>query len=201
MNNYHYIIAGLPALTQDFENQNFNYKETVASVREQLSPKDNRIIDWLEFGFNSDNLSRHFYRKAATCKSMFISEYFKFDKNIRNVIASKVAAKEKLDESRYTIGKVNTEFEEYNELQQILENDNIIERELQIDKLKWRKITNIVDFHFFDLDVILAFLAKGHIVERWLEMDKETGAKLFEQLVQEVRGTFKGIDNNKENKN
>ena len=201
MNNYHYIIAGFPELTQDFENQNFDYQKMIASVREQLSPEDNRFLDWLEFGFNSDNLSRHFYRKAAACKSRFISEYFTFDKNIRNVIASRVAAKEKLDESKYTIGKVNTEFEEYGELQQILENANIIERELEIDKLKWRKISDIVNFHFFDMDVILAFLAKGHIVQRWIDLDKEKGAKLFEQLVQEVRGTFKGIDNNKENKN
>lgn len=201
MNNYHYIIAGLPELSQDFEEQDFSYSEMIARIREQLSPEDNRVIDWLEFGLDSKNLSRHFYRKSATHKCLFISEYFKFDKEIRNVMVRNIAGKENLDESKYAIGEIFTEFEEYSKLQQILENPNLIERELQIDKLKWNKISEITDFHYFDLDVILAFIAKGKIVRRWTGLDKEKGAKLFKELINEVRGTFKGIDLNNENKN
>ena len=82
------------------------------------------------------------------------------------------------------------------QLLQIFETPNIFERELQLDKFKWNKISDLTMYHYFDMDVILAFLAKAKIVKRWLDLDKESGAKLFEELVNEVRGTFKGINFN-----
>ena len=63
-----------------------------------------------------------------------------------------------------------------------------------MDKLKWDKINEMINGHYFDMDVILAFLAKGVILRRWSSLDRERGAVLFEQFVTEVRGTFKGID-------
>ena len=201
MDNYHYIIGGLPELTQDFANETFSYDKISADIRHNLSPKDNKKVDWLEFGFNNENLSHYFYYKISKVKSPFMTEYFKFDKTIRNVMVRTIAAKEHLDESKFAIGKINTNFEEYPVLMNILENDNIIDRELALDKFRWQKITEIINFHYFDMDVLLAFLAKGKIVSRWQSLDKEKGAELFEKLVQEVRGTFKGIDKNNENKN
>lgn len=44
------------------------------------------------------------------------------------------------------------------------------------------------------MDVILGFLAKAMIVERWNSLDRKKGAELFRRYVDEVRGTFKGID-------
>ena len=43
---------------------------------------------------------------------------------------------------------------------------------------------------FFNIDVILAFLAKGYLVDRWLKLDADKGKHLFRKLVDEVRGTF-----------
>ena len=40
---------------------------------------------------------------------------------------------------------------------------------------------------------MLAYVAKLHIVNRWLALDQEKGRELFRQLVSEVRGTFKGV--------
>ena len=94
----------------------------------------------------------------------------------------------------YSIGETNEDFDEYSKLVQILDNKNIIDREQALDKLRWDKIDEIVSFHYFDINIILAFLAKAKIVQRWLDMDKEKGEKLFEKYVNEVRGTFKGID-------
>ena len=107
-----------------------------------------------------------------------------------------MAAKESFDESKYIIGEVETSYEEYPQLLQIFETANIFERELQLDKFKWNKISDLTMYHYFDMDVILAFLAKAKIVKRWLDLDKESGAKLFEELVNEVRGTFKGVNFN-----
>ena len=48
MNNYHFIIAGLPVLLPDFTQSGlFSFGEISAAVREQLSPADRLAVDWL----------------------------------------------------------------------------------------------------------------------------------------------------------
>lgn len=77
---------------------------------------------------------------------------------------------------------------------------NIIERELALDKLKWDEINRFLTFEYFTLNNILATLVKASILERWSVLDRAAGMELFRKFVDEVRGTFKGI-NNKENIN
>lgn len=194
MDNYHYIIAGLPDLVPEFGTQQFSYETFSQQITGQLSKKDGRLVDWLEFGSVRENLSSHFYLAAARCKNPFISQYFPFDCKLRNAQVRFLAKKEGKDEKGYLVGDFDNEFDEYPRLVQIFDNPNVIEREQAMDKLRWAKISEISTFHYFDIDVILAFLAKGKIVQRWLDMDKVVGAKLFEQFVQEVRGTFTGIN-------
>ena len=63
-----------------------------------------------------------------------------------------------------------------------------------------RFIENMLDEltvqHYFDMDVILAFILKLHIIDRWHLLDEQTGREMFRKLVDEVRGTFKGVDYN-----
>ena len=61
MNNYHYIIAGLPDLLPDFTSGQFSYRELADSIKEQLCAKDRRAVDWLEFGADTSHLSRHLH--------------------------------------------------------------------------------------------------------------------------------------------
>ena len=61
------------------------------------------------------------------------------------------------------------------------------------DEVTWDKIGSLETFHYFDLTAVLAYVAKLHIVNRWLALDQEKGRELFRQLVSEVRGTFKGV--------
>ncbi|MBQ2565537.1 MAG: DUF2764 family protein, partial [Bacteroidales bacterium] len=57
----------------------------------------------------------------------------------------------------------------------------------------------ITTFNYFDVNVILAFIAKLHIIWRWIALDPVTGKEMFEDLVDEVRGTFKGVNYQPEN--
>ncbi|HIZ86242.1 MAG TPA: DUF2764 domain-containing protein [Candidatus Coprenecus stercoravium] len=196
MNNYHYIIAGLPELLPDFSADTFAYQALEDSVREQLSAKDNRTVDWLKFGSDPANLSRHFYRAVASHRSGFLRKYFDLDRKMRNAQAGYTAAEEGLTPDSYTIGETESAKEEMSVLMPIFQNSNLIEREHLLDRFRWDRITDMTVFHYFDMDVILAFLTKGMIVSRWSRMDKERGAELFRQYVDEVRGTFKGVNFN-----
>ena len=46
-NNYHYIIAGLPDIAPDMNGSAPTYESLVAVIKEQLSERDLRLVDWL----------------------------------------------------------------------------------------------------------------------------------------------------------
>ena len=205
MNNYHYIIAGLPELMPDFHAEGFSYKDLELPIREQLSARDRRLVDWLDFGTDTSHLSGHFYRAVSRQNSGFLRAYFEMDRKMRNAQVEFISAKENMDSARYTVGETESCQEEYPELQAIFQCGDLFEREHRLDMFRWERITGMTLFHYFDMtgmtlfhyfdmDVILAFLAKGLIVDRWSRLDRERGTQLFRQYVDEVRGTFKGVD-------
>ena len=58
----------------------------------------------------------------------------------------------------------------------------------------WKKAEELTEHDYFNVNVLLCYLVKLHIIERWYVLDHEKGAALFKSLVDEVRGTFGGID-------
>ena len=60
----------------------------------------------------------------------------------------------------------------------------------------WEKINTLTTFNYFDIDAILGFITKMNIVARWFRLDEQTGREMFQKLVNEVRGTFKGVEYN-----
>ena len=202
MGNYHYIIAGLPELVLNADNKAFSYD----AVREQIylssTEKDRRFIEWFDFGTNEDNLNAHFYRAAMNCKNRFIRLYFALDLEIRNRKVDFVAGKMERSGDPYKVQvkndiDLNLNEEQLTRLQSIFANKNILEKEQLLDKFKWDYISGLNGYGEFNMDVILSFLAKGKLIDRWNKLDRKAGEEMFRKLVDEVRGTFNGIGNKK----
>ncbi len=207
MNNYHYIIAGLPLLALGADNKGFAYKEVRESICSQLSEKDRSMVEWFEAGNCEDNMGYHFYKKVLSHPNRFLKLWYSLDLKIRNMKVEHFAKSKPEEEKKNIIEKFSIKIDapfaddadDNAALMKIFDNRNILEKELELDRLKWRKIGEFTLYNYFDMDVILAFLAKATIVERWRILDPEKGKELFKQLVDEVRGTFKGLDFNTEN--
>ena len=86
------------------------------------------------------------------------------------------------------------EFEEERKVASALAQDSLLGREKALDDITWEKISSLETFHYFDITAVLAYVAKLHIVNRWLALDEQKGRELFRRLVQEVKGTFKGVN-------
>ena len=202
-NNYHYIIAGLPELFLNAENKGFQYEQFRAPIVEQLSQRDLKLVELLEEGLNADNLSEEFYAKVFSSKrgeNRFLRFLFAMDLAIRERIVEFVSPQ---NAEQYLVkhSQVEEPSEEFKaQLDSTLAMTNIIERELSLDRLKWEEINNYLTFEYFTINNILAILAKAKIIDRWSNLDRAAGMELFRKFVDEVRGTFKGI-NNKENIN
>ena len=200
MGNYHYIIAGLPELLLNADNKGFSYDAVRDSIYQSSSDKDKRFIEWFEFGNSEENLTPHFYRAAMRCKNRFIRLYFALDLEIRNRKVDFVSEKLGKDGDNYRMEvkdaiDLDLSNEQLTRLTEIFANKNILEKEQMLDKFKWEYISDLNPYGTFDMDVILAFLAKGKLIDRWNKLDRAAGEEMFRKLVDEVRGTFHGIEN------
>ncbi len=197
MDNYHYIIASLPVLSHDWKPGEHTPDAIRSEILEQCSAKDRRTIELLENGFSDENLTADFYRSALADRNRFIRDYFRFDLNVRNAkvryLNEALGRDPKKDVIVLDEDKPQDEFEEVSRLDAVLHGKDILERERGIDDLMWEKIDEMTTYDYFDIEAILGFLAKLHIVERWYILDEKTGREMFRKLVDEVRGTFKGV--------
>ncbi len=194
MDNYVYIVAGLPDLTSGFENAGFDYVAVKESIMELLSEKDQKLVELMEEGFDENTLGTDFYAKAAESKNRFIREYFDFDGRLRNMKVEYLAKRLGKQGENYLVELPEADFEEEKQIQDILANADFVEREQKMDDLKWEKASDIARMDYFNMNAILAFLVKAKTVQRWAELDPAKGQEMFKKLVTEIRGTSANLD-------
>ena len=194
MDNYVYIVAGLPELTSGFENTGFDYAAVKESIMELLSEKDQQLVELMEEGFNEESLGAEFYGKAAESKNRFIREYFDFDGRLRNMKVDYLAKRLGKKGEDYVVELPEADFEEAKQIEEILADADFVQREQKMDELKWEKASDIARMDYFNMNAILAFLVKAKTVQRWAELDAAKGQEMFKKLVQEIRGTSADLD-------
>ena len=207
MKNYEYIVASLPDITTGWKFGDKGPEDYIEEIIDLCSDKDRKLIGFLLSGYHEENLNTEFYAKALVHADAFICEYFRFDLNIRNVkvkylnkALGRPADKDVLsfgeDTDQRVLDATEAEFEEAADLETILNSGDILSRERGIDDLMWKKISDLTTFNYFDIDAVLGFITKLNIVARWYKLDEQTGREMFKKLVDEVRGTFKGVEYN-----
>lgn len=200
MDNYAYIIASMPVLNlEDDKADNLVAQELLDEIRGQLSARDTAVLDQLLDGYNPEKLDAEFYQKALQHRNRFIREWFSFDLNLRNATVAylndSLGRQEGLDLVKLE-GRETEEFPEAVAVQQVLNCGDILARERGLDELRWKKIDELTLLDSLDLEVILGFVAKLKIIDRWLQLDPDSGRALFRRLVDDIRSTY---DNKKQN--
>ena len=209
MSNFEYIIASLPFLTADFKyTDQAGFNSVISDIKRDLDERDTALVEFLLRGLGEKALNANFYAAALKHRNRFLREYFRFDLNLRNAKVRYLNAQlgrdpdqdvmtgedpeaedVDIDGFRFTGG----EFEEEMKVDAILAGNDLVTRERALDDLLWDKIDNLAIFHYFDIEAVLAYIAKLHIVTRWLNLDDEAGRDLFRRLLKDVRGTYKGV--------
>lgn len=187
MNNYEYIIASLPipdkAAALDVDG-------LLEEIRSQLDSADNALLSLLLDGFNSDRLDRDFYVAALGSSNGFIRGYFMTDLQVRNTKTEYLNRKLGRPEGLDVIDLPDSlDFDGRPEVEAVLAGTDILEREKGLDSIMWDTSERLTLMHLFDLDIILSFVARMMITDRWNRLDAETGREMFRSLVQEIRNT------------
>lgn len=209
MSNFEYIIASLPYLTADFKYPDqAGFNSVISDIKRDLDDRDCELVEFLLKGFSDKELDADFYAEALRKRNRFIREYFRFDLNLRNAKVRYLndqlgrepdqdvmtgldedAEDVDIDGFRFSGG----EFEEAAKVDAILAQTDLVAREKGLDDVLWDKIDSLATFHYFDIEAVLAYIAKLRIVTRWLNLDEEVGREQFRRLIKEVRGTYKGV--------
>jgi hypothetical protein len=209
MSNFEYIISSLPYLTMDFKYAGqAGFNSVISDIKRDLDEKDQGLVEFLLKGFSDKELNADFYAAALRHRNRFLREYFRFDLNLRNAKVRYLNAQlgrepdqdvmtgedpeaedVDIDGFRFTGG----EFEEALKVDNILADKDLVSREKGLDDILWDKIDSLSTFHYFDIEAVLAYIAKLHIVTRWLNLDEEVGRDVFRRLLKDVRGTYKGV--------
>ena len=210
MSNFEYIISSLPYLTMDFKYAGqAGFNSVISDIKRDLDEKDQGLVEFLLKGFSDKELNADFYAAALRHRNRFLREYFRFDLNLRNAKVRYLNAQlgrepdqdvmtgedpeaedVDIDGFRFTGG----EFEEALKVDNILADKDLVSREKGLDDLLWDKVDGLSTFHYFDIEAVLAYIAKLHIVTRWLNLDEEVGRDVFRRLLKDVRGTYKGVN-------
>lgn len=199
MNNYEYIVASLPVIEPGSRLGSSSAANAIIDdIREQLSNKDNALVTMLLDGFDPEKLNARFYRACLGSGSRFLREYFLFDLFLRNTKVEYLNASLGRPEGKDVLlleELEDYEFEQKEEIVEILSGTDIIGREKGLDMAIWEHVEEVTTMDVFDMDAILGFIARLKIIDRWDKLDPETGAELFRRLIKEIRATY---DNKKQ---
>lgn len=151
-------------------------------------------------------LYQQFYDYTEKSNNNFIRQWFRFDRELRNIQSAFIARKTNTSIESYLVGNddinelltksnasdfgLRRERDYIDKLFQALETDDVLERERKLDLLRWWYVDEITTFNYFDINVVLAFLQKASIIHRWMKLDVDTGIAMFEQLVGELKQTY-----------
>lgn len=199
MNNYEYIVASLPVIEPGSRLGSSSAANAIIDdIREQLSNKDNALVTMLLDGLDPEKLNAGFYRACLGSGSRFLREYFLFDLFLRNTKVEYLNASLGRPEGKDVLlleELEDYEFEQKEEIVEILSGTDIIGREKGLDMAIWEHVEEVTTMDVFDMDAILGFIARLKIIDRWDKLDPETGAELFRRLIKEIRATY---DNKKQ---
>ena len=201
MKNYEYIIASLPVVDSGFKFTDRTPDEFIGEIRSQLDKGDNALVDFLLKGYGEENLTPEFYAEAVSHRNRFLREYFRFDLNLRNAkvrFLNRALGRPADKDVMVLAGKdgeaMELPFEEADAVDAVLRGEDLLARERGLDDLMWDKISKMTVFDVFDIEAILAFIAKMQVTARWYRLDEQSGREMFRKLVDEVRGTFNGVN-------
>ncbi len=158
-------------------------------------------LDW------ENQFTAFYYDFALSFDNDFIKEWLLFEKAIHNVAAGINARNHEKSLNKEIIGAgeiagavrnakakdfgLSRDHDFVDRLLDGFENKNLLEREKEIDILKWEKLNDLTTFYYFSIEVVLAYTIKIGMLNRWQKLDKEAGEEMFNRLINELTSSYK----------
>ncbi len=155
----------------------------------------------------ADRLAGLWYDTVRHTATLFLKDWFNFNLMLNNILAAYNARRWKYDMENELIGDdeviatmkrsqardfgIMAEVPFVERVAGIMENKNLLQRERDIDQMKWRFLDELTVFEYFTVEVILSYIIKMTILARWIPLDATTGRAMFERLNEDLK---KGVE-------
>lgn len=219
------LLAMLTKQEGKFDNRGLytseQLEEIIALVKENETPSDKKypsyfyvfiaaylqdkpLIDNMSW---EDQLNSLYYEYAGNSSNRFVSDWFKLNLNLNNMLTAIICRKYNREVGNAIIGKSEisetirqsgqrdmglTGMVDYlDTILRISEENNLYERERKLDQFRWNWLDEYSFFHYFTIERIFAYLIKLDILERWVSMTPENGRAIFKEMIDSLK---KGIE-------
>ncbi len=139
-----------------------------------------------------------YYDHVLESSEGFLHDCFSFERDLRNLLTGLSVRRNKLNLEGQLIGDyaltaaIRTSHArdfglggEYPFIERLLqwEDNNWLEREMALDAIHWEYIDQLNTFNYFTVEVVLGYLIKLMLMERWTPLDRTDGESVFKSLV------------------
>ena len=191
-------------------------EELVALVKAgEQAPKDvpafmySFVQEWVDeswrnkAAFAEDRLWSLFYEYAMASSNGFVRKWYEFNLNLNNIIAAITARKYNLDIQKVIVGEgdvanalrtsgardwgLSQEVECFEDVARLTEEDDLSQRERKADMIRWRWLEDNTFFNYFSIERLFSYMVRLSMVERWSNLDREEGQKLFRKLIGDLK--------------
>ena len=148
------------------------------------------------------------YEIGLTSKNHFIRKWFAFNQDMNNVLAATICRRHGFDVRKAIVGHnpvaeilrkdlpqkdfgLAGVMDNLAEVMALVEIDNLMEREKQMDAIRFAWLEEKTLFVDFSLENVLAYYLQAEMLNRWALLTVEQGEKVFREL---VSGMKKGIN-------
>ena len=163
-------------------------------AREVLSEADLRTQVQYEIGLSS--------------KNAFIRKWFAFNQDMNNVLAATICRRHGFDVRKAIVGQSPVAeilrkdlpqkdfglagvMDNLSEVMALVDINNLMEREKQMDAIRFAWLEEKTLFVNFSLENVLAYYLQAEMLNRWAVLTVEQGEKVFRELVSDMK---KGIN-------
>jgi len=174
------------------------------------------FIEFIESYFEDDEdlnkataihfLTEEWYKWLRNSGNDFMARFAAYKQNMGNIMLALNGRKHDIPFEKALIGDdevtqalkksrsrdfgLSNEVNDIENIIQIFEIENLLDREMRLDNHMWKFLDETTFFDYFTIERILAFVQKVFVVERWFELDKEKGQQIFNQLLEELQSNF-----------
>jgi hypothetical protein len=150
-----------------------------------------------------NHLSALYFQHALKARNLFLVEWFRFNLQLNNILVAYTCRKFKLDAEAELLGGdevveimkksqsrdfgITPDVPFVDRVISILENKDMLERERGLDLMRWHFLDEQTTFHYFTVEVILSYLLKLMILDRWIKLDTVAGADRFGKISADLR--------------
>jgi vacuolar-type H+-ATPase subunit C/Vma6 len=153
-----------------------------------------------------NQLAGLYYDHLAATANPFFSDWYAYELDLTNIITALSCRKHQVEVRNQLVGEneiaeklmrsnardfgISNEFPLLDAILRAGDEEDLLERERKYDLVKWKYLDDKVFFHYFTIEIIFVFVVKLEMISRWLKLDKNTGERLFRDLIGQMESTY-----------